>query len=171
MSTKIWQNVEFQIANAADAGELVALREAASRHLTAQYGIGLWSSRATEKGILFAMRRSTVYVAKDCGSLIATFALSTRKPWAIDRKYFSASARPLYLTGMEVLPEQQRQGLGRHCVDEIRRLGREWPADAIRLDSWDAAAGAGEFYRRCGFREVGRATYRKAPLVYFEMLL
>jgi ribosomal protein S18 acetylase RimI-like enzyme len=171
MSTRTWRKVEFQAAAAADAADLVALREEVSRHLTAQYGIGLWSSRATEKGILFAMRRSTVYVARHQGRLVATFALSTRKPWAIDRKYFSASARPLYLTGMEVPPDQQRQGLGRRCIDEIRRLGTEWPADAIRLDAWDAAAGAGEFYRKCGFREVGRATYRKAPLVYFEMLL
>jgi GNAT superfamily N-acetyltransferase len=171
MSTGIWRNVELQVADTADAADLVALREAVSRHLTAQYGLGLWSSRATEKGILFAMRRSTVYVARNQGRLVATFALSPRKPWAIDRKYFSASARPLYLTGMEVPPDQQHQGLGRRCIDEIRRLGAEWPADAIRLDSWDAAAGAGEFYRKCGFREVGRASYRKAPLVYFEMLL
>ena len=26
------------------------------------------------------------------------------------------------------------------------------------------------FYRHCGFQEAGRATYRKVPLVYFELL-
>ena len=32
-------------------------------------------------------------------------------------------------------------------------------------------AGAGGFYARCGYTEVGRAVYRDAPLIYFELLL
>jgi hypothetical protein len=45
-----------------------------------------------------------------------------------------------------------------------------WPSDAIRLGAYDADAGAGAFYEKCGFQEVGRATYRTVPLIYFEML-
>jgi GNAT superfamily N-acetyltransferase len=100
---------------------------------------------------------------------VATLTLSTRKPWAIDTRYFSPARRPLYLTAMEVSPELQRQGIGRKCLQEANRIAREWPADALRLDAFDAVAGAGEFYRKCGFREVGRVTYRGAPLIYFEM--
>ena len=47
-------------------------------------------------------------------------------------------------------------------MEEVRRIGKQWQSDAIRLDAWDAAAGAGEFYRKCGFREVGRVRYRNA---------
>jgi hypothetical protein len=36
------------------------------------------------------------------------------------------------------------------------------------LDAFDADAGAGSFYARCGF---GRVTYGKAPLIYFERIL
>jgi hypothetical protein len=43
--------------------------------------------------------------------------------------------------------------------------------DAVRLDAYDAVAGAGPFYEKCGFREVGRATYRITPLVYYELTL
>lgn len=117
------------------------------------------------------MRKSTVYVARHRGRLIATLTLGAIKPWAIDKKYFAKSQRPLYVTGMAVSPQEQRQGVGRLCIDEACRIAREWPSDAMRLDAWDAEAGAGEFYRKCGFREVGRATYRNAPLIYFEMLL
>ncbi|HEY1600831.1 MAG TPA: hypothetical protein VGG64_14580 [Pirellulales bacterium] len=46
-----------------------------------------------------------------------------------------------------------------------------WPADAVRLDAYDASAGAGGFYSHCGFSEVGRPVYRGAPLVYYELLL
>jgi GNAT superfamily N-acetyltransferase len=125
----------------------------------------------TEKGALFGMRRATVYVARNHNRLIATLALSTRKPWAIDKKYFQASKLPLYLTSMAVLPDLQRKGLGKLCIEEAQRIAREWPSEAIRLDAYDAGAGAGEFYRKCGFQEVGRVTYRNAPLIYFEMLL
>jgi ribosomal protein S18 acetylase RimI-like enzyme len=72
---------------------------------------------------------------------------------------------------MAVEPGLQRKGVGRSCIEEARRIVSRWPGDAIRLDAYDAASGAGEFYRKCGFREVGRATYRRAPLIYFEMLV
>lgn len=135
-----------------------------------QYGKGYWSSGLTEKGVLLAMRTSTVYVARDHSRLIATLTLSTRKPWAIDKKYFGVSQRPLYLTAMAVCPDEQRKGIGRLCIDEACRIARKWPSDAIRLDAYDAGSGAGDFYRKCGFREVGRASFRNVPLIYFEML-
>jgi len=163
--------LKLEVATAKDAADLVDLRASVNQRLIAQYGNGYWAAGLTEKGVLFAMRTSTVYVARYRHRLIATLALSTRKPWAIDKKYFSASRRPLYLTSMAVAPGRQRTGIGRLCVDEARRIAAQWPADAIRLDAFDAEAGAGEFYSKCGFREVGRASYRNVPLIYFEMLV
>ena len=162
---------KLELATASDAAPLAALHTAVANDLTETYGTGPWSSSTSEKGVLFAMRRATVYIARRRKRLIATLALSTRKPWAIDTKYFSPAKRPLYLTAMEVHPEEQRKGIGRLCIEEARRIAANWPANAIRLDAYDTAAGAGEFYRKCGFREVGRATYRRAPLIYFEMLV
>ena len=120
------------------------------------------------------MRMSSVFIARHDGQPIATLALSTRKPWAIVesvRKHFKPCKRPLYLTGMAVHPGVQRQGVGRECVVEARRIASGWPGDAIRLDAYDTAAGAGEFYRKCGFTEVARAAYRGAPLIYYELVL
>jgi GNAT superfamily N-acetyltransferase len=102
---------------------------------------------------------------------VATLRLATKKPWAIDRATFTPVARPLYLTTMAIAPTLQRRGLGRQCLVQALSLGRAWPAQSLCLDAYDAPAGAGEFYRRCGFREVGRATYRGVPLLYFESLL
>jgi GNAT superfamily N-acetyltransferase len=129
------------------------------------------AARRTERGMLFVMSRATVYLARYRGKPIATLALSTRKPWAIDRAYFSAVKRPLYLTGMAVHPRVQGRGAGRACLEQAARFAREWPADSICLDAFDQAWGAGGFYAKCGYREVGRATYRAAPLIYYEMLL
>jgi GNAT superfamily N-acetyltransferase len=163
--------LQLKLATPDDVADLIALREAVNLSLRAQFGEGLWLAKATEKGTLFLMRRSSVYVARRRGKLVATLALSTRKPWAIDKKHFRESRQPLYLTSMAVHPAHQRKGEGRSCIDEARRIALQWPSDAIRLDAYDVPAGAGEFYRKCGFTMVGRATYRGAPLAYYELLL
>ena len=163
--------LKLQPATPDQAAAIAALRLAVAEDLTARFGKGPWSSAGTEKGVLFDMRNAAVYVAVRRNRVIATLNLCTKKPWAIDRKYFSPCRRPLYLVSMAVQPGWQRNGIGRRCIEEAKRLAGERSGDALCLDAYDAAAGAGEFYRKCGFREVGRATYRKAPLIYFEMLL
>jgi GNAT superfamily N-acetyltransferase len=153
-----------------DVAKIAELRMATAAALTRRFGTGPWSGLATEKGVRFDLRNSKVLVAYHQGRLIATLRLTTKKPWAIDRSYFSASLRPLYLLSMAVTPDLQRQGIGRQCLEEIRGICRRWPADAIRLDAYDAPAGAGPFYAKCGFRQVGQAAYRGCPLLYFEWL-
>jgi hypothetical protein len=53
----------------------------------------------------------------------------------------------------------------------VVKHARAWPADALRTSAYNGAAGAGPFYARCGFHEVGRVTYRKVPIIFFEMIL
>jgi ribosomal protein S18 acetylase RimI-like enzyme len=171
MNAEITRSLRFEGAVPADAPALAALHTAVALDLTARYGVGHWSGKWTEKGALFSLRSSQVRVVRSEGRTIATFALATRKPWAIDTKYFQAAIRPLYLLNMAVAPELQRRGIGRLCVEEAVRLAKAWPGDAIRLDAYDAMAGAGGFYARTGFREVGRVSYKRTPLIYFEALL
>lgn len=159
------------LAGAEDAPAIAALRMAVAERLTREYGPGHWSSAVSERGVRHAMRTARVFVMRRGAELVATLCLATKKPWAIDTSYFTSCKRPLYLTDMAVAPNLQRQGIGRLCVDQARDLARGWRGDAIRLDAYDAAAGAGPFYAKCGFREVGRVTYRGTPLVYFEMLV
>jgi GNAT superfamily N-acetyltransferase len=166
----------LHLATLQDAPAIAALRNAVAADLTARHGKGHWSSASSERGVLFNLRTASVFVARgehngrgEAG-LIATLQLATKKPWAIDPSYFTPCKMPLYLTDMAVAPGMQRQGIGRHCIEEVRLIAREWRRGAIRLDAYDATAGAGDFYRKCGFREVGRVVYRKVPLIYFEML-
>ena len=117
------------------------------------------------------IRTSRVIVAFDGMGIAGTLRLSTRKPLAIAPKHFTPVAKPLYLLSMAVEPRCQRRGVGRRLLDEAVEVARAWPAEALRLDAYDAPAGAGEFYRRCGFTEVARVEYRGAPLIYFERML
>jgi GNAT superfamily N-acetyltransferase len=163
--------LSFSIAAEAAAPELAALHTAVAADLSLRYGHGFWASAATEKGVLFSMRHSRVLVAKKGPKIVGTLRLATKKPWAIDVSYFTPVKKALYLTSMAVTPKMQRHGIGRVLLDEGVRQARAWPADAIRLDAFDANAGAGEFYAKCGFREVGRVIYRKNPLIYYELIL
>jgi GNAT superfamily N-acetyltransferase len=112
-----------------------------------------------------------VFVAREGDEIVATLRLTTRKPWAIDASYFTPCNTPLYLLAMAITPARQSQGFGKECLEKARRLARAWPAGALRLDVYDADAGAGPFYARCGFTEVGRASYRQTPLIYYELVL
>jgi GNAT superfamily N-acetyltransferase len=114
---------------------------------------------------------SRILIARIRRRIVGALRLATQKPWAIDTAYFTAAQRPLYLTGMAVHPDLQRQGFGRLLLEQAEAVARAWPADATRFDAFDAAAGAGASYTKCGFRELTRVTYQHNPLLYFELLL
>jgi GNAT superfamily N-acetyltransferase len=154
-----------------DAAAIARLRNAVAERLTRDHGKGHWSFSSTESGVLSGMKRSRIYVAWHRGRIVATLTLQTKKPWAIDRSYFAAVKRPVYLLSMAVEVESQRKGIGRQCVEQACTIARRWPADAVVLDAYDTPAGAGEFYRKCGFEEIGRVIYRGTPLIYYQMLL
>lgn len=164
----------FSVAANTDAPELAALHRAASEDLTRRFGPGFWPSPPSERAVLASMRMpkfSRILIARSSRRIIGTLRLATKKPWAIDISYFTPAERPLYLTGMAVDPNHQRLGIGRQLMKEAAIQAKAWPADAIRLDAFDAAAGAGPFYAKCGFREVAHVVYKKDPLVYFELKL
>lgn len=161
----------LQPAKNDDAAALAALHTAVAEHLTSMHGIGPWSAKTSERGVLFGMRTSRVFVTRLGTEIVGTLHLATKKPWAIDTSYFTKCDRPLYLLAMAIAPDRQGQGIGRQCLEEAKRTAKSFPADAIRLDAYDAKAGAGGFYARCGWVETGRTTYRGAPLIYYELLL
>ncbi len=164
-------SLSVEAATDGDVDAIASLRTAVAERLTREFGWGHWSSDVTVQSILRGLRASRLLVARNDDGIVGTLRLATKRPWAIDPTYFSHSRRPIYLMDMAVSPALQRQGIGRRLIGEAAAVARAWPGDAIRLDAYDAAAGAGGFYAKCGFREVGRMMYRGTSLVYFEMLL
>ena len=162
--------VTFGLARPTDAAIIAALRNAVADHLTLRFGKGHWSGQTSERGVLTALGRGKVILARVGRRVVGVAGLGTRKPWAIDIAYFTPSRRPVYLTGMAVAPDWQGKGIGRRCVEHAIRTAAEWPGDCVRLDAYDAPAGAGGFYAKCGFAERGHVTYRGNPLIYYEFL-
>lgn len=117
------------------------------------------------------MREGRVYVVRRARKIIATLTLKTKKPWSIDRSFLTRVKRPIYLIEMAVAPASQRKGIGRACLAAAITIAKRWPGDSLVLDADDSPSGAGPFYTKCGFRELGRGKFRDHPLIYFELLL
>ena len=164
-------NLKFRDATLDDVPVIAALQNAAAGALTARFGVGHWSTLGSERSAALAQRHARVRVGRDGKRILTVLRLATKKPWAIDVAYFTPVKRPLYLTGLAVAVTHQGQGLGRLALEDARTVAIDWPADAIRLDAYDHAAGAGAFYRKCGYKERGHVVYKGDPLAYYELLL
>ena len=163
--------ITYGTASLKDAEQLAALNAAVADDLTRRFGKGHWSSTGTIRGALHHLKTSTVILARAKHGVVATLRLASKRPWAIDTKYFTRAEKPIYLVGMAVHPEAQGKGVGRRLMGEAAKVARRLACDAIRLDAYDDRAGAGEFYAKCGYREVARVKYRGTPLIYYEVML
>ncbi|MCK6478343.1 MAG: GNAT family N-acetyltransferase [Gemmatimonadaceae bacterium] len=162
--------IRIGLATGADIAGIVQVRVRAAEDLTQRFGGGPWSGHASERGVALDLRQGKVLVARRGARIVGTLKIGTRKPWAIDPSYFTPARRPWYLTNMAVDPGVQRLGIGTTLVLDAAARVREWGGDAVWLDAYDDPnAGAGRFYEKCGFTEVGRRTYRVTPLVYYEL--
>jgi GNAT superfamily N-acetyltransferase len=164
-------SLRFRDAAMKDIAAIAALHNAVAGALTARHGEGLWSSSTSERSVELSLRHARVRVGVSARRVVTVLRLATKKPWAIEITYFTPVKRALYLTGMAVSVAHQGQGLGRAALEDARAVADAWPADAIRLDAFDAPAGAGAFYERCGYGERGRVAYKGNPLIYYELLL
>jgi GNAT superfamily N-acetyltransferase len=154
-----------------DIPALLELRLAVDADQARRFGTERWRTTINEKSVARGLKTSRVLVARQAGRIVGTLRMETKKPWAIDLRYFTTVARAVYLHDVDVDPKLQRSGVGRQIIEWAKTTARKWPVEAIRLDAYDGASGGGPFYKKCGFTEVGRAVYRGVPLVYFEFLV
>ena len=161
----------FRFATDIDIPALVKLRLAIDRDQARRFGRDRWSTTISERSVARGLKSSRVLVAQHQGQIIGALRMDTKKPWAIDLKYFTPAVKAVYLHDVNVEPRLQRSGVGRELIERAKAVAQAWPVDAIRLDAYDGPSGAGPFYAKCGFIEVGRAIYRRVPLIYFEFVL
>jgi hypothetical protein len=53
-------------------------------------------------------------------------------------------------------------------MESAKAAARFWPAQALWLDTYEHAAGAGRFYEKCGFTRVGAGAKPLAHLSFYE---
>lgn len=153
-----------------DAPAIAEIRNLAAEDLTTRYGKGHWSNTGTAKAVLFGMTNGRILIAKVESKIAGTLRLTTKKPWVINVDYFTPVDSTIYLTDMAIHPDYQNKGVGRAMIEEAKSIAMDWPAGSIRLDAYDAEAGAGDFYLKCGFTDRGHIVYKTVPHIYFEWL-
>lgn len=163
------RGLRFSTAGPTDAEELAALRNAVAQDQLKRFGVK--SFNTTSRGILCDLRWGQIFIARRNHPIVSSLLLVKKKPWAVDVSYFTPVEYPLYVRSMNTLPGMQRKGAGSRLIEFVLKTAKQSGCQALRLDAFDAAHGAGGFYLKCGFTERGRTTYRGAPLVYFEYLL
>jgi hypothetical protein len=100
--------LHYDEADDRDVLVLSRLRTAAAMKLTEEHGKGHWSTPISEAAVRRGFPHARVLVARNGGQVVGTLRLATKKPWAIDLKYFTRAERALYLTDMAVHPASQR---------------------------------------------------------------
>jgi GNAT superfamily N-acetyltransferase len=163
--------LSFRLATEADIPALLALRLAIDTDQAKRFGDDRYVTTISEKSVARSLNSSRVLVATRRGRIVGLVSMGTKKPWAVDLKYFTPACKAVYLYSVDVSPQLQRCGIGRQLMDRVKGMAKEWPVDAIRLDAYDGAAGAGPFYEKCGFKNLGHKVYRSVPLVYYEFVL
>lgn len=172
MQQPLHNTLSLHFATVDDAMAVTELKNAAAIDLTNRFGQGHWSYNNTEKGVLVGMKENSQMLLAKYGNTIAgTLRLTTKKPWAIDPTYFTEVSKTIYLVDMAVHPSFQNKGVGKWLMEQAAMTAKNLRAKSIRLDAYDADAGAGDFYRKCGYSERGRIVYRGTALIYFEILL
>jgi GNAT superfamily N-acetyltransferase len=163
--------ISISAASMSEARALAALRSAVARRMTEQFGEGHWSACPSKAEVLRQLRASHVLVARQGTELIGTVRLVRALPWAIDSSSFTPVAKPWYVLGVAVAPQCRGKGVGRQLMEAAKNTARSWDAQALWLDAYDHPAGAGPFYLKCGFRQVGRTEHGAVPLCFFEWLV
>jgi GNAT superfamily N-acetyltransferase len=145
------------------------LQVACSAELEAAYGPGHWAWTPPLEWRRQDSLGKRVFAACIAGEPVGTFTLATRPMPFYDLRLFREPGAPAaYLTWMAVDPRHQRSGVGRWCMRQAEAIAAGWRCRALRLDAYDCPAGAGPFYRRCGYRQAARLQCRGVGLILFE---
>jgi GNAT superfamily N-acetyltransferase len=161
--------VHVRAATADEVPAIQATRLSAAEELTDRFGEGQWSLVSSENTLYDALGSGTLYVIDSAGILVGTFRLTQQKIVFYQERWFAdPNALAAYLRDMAIAPDHQRQGVGRQAMGAIEQLARDQGVRALRLDAYVGAAGAGPFYRKCGYTRVHKGAFNNVPLEYYE---
>jgi GNAT superfamily N-acetyltransferase len=164
--------VTLRRAEGADVQRVRSILAAAAYALTARWGHGHWSAVRTLPTLRRYSRDGVLYLVDDDGEPVGTLKLTDRKISFYHTGWFARpDAAAAYLMDMAIHPRHQRRAFGRRAMALAEEMARREGLSALRLDAYGGPAGAGPFYRKCGYRLVHRGELNDVRLEYYEKLL
>ncbi|HUK59505.1 MAG TPA: GNAT family N-acetyltransferase [Stellaceae bacterium] len=159
----------------AESGDVQNVRNvlaAAAHALTARYGHGHWSTVRTLRTLRKYAGDRVLYLVDLDDVPVGTLKLTHRKVGFYHGDWFAdPGASAAYLMDMAIDPRHQRHTIGRRAMALAEEIARREGLCAVRLDAYRGPAGAGAFYRKCGYTLVHQGEINGARLEYYEKLL
>jgi ribosomal protein S18 acetylase RimI-like enzyme len=163
-------NPSISLATRRDVPALAALHASIAREMTRKFGKGGWSEFPTAAGVKRQLGASRVLVARCEAQIVGTVRLARAQPALFDAAAFTPVGNAFYALGLAVAPASRQRGIGRALMESAKEVTRAAPMDALWLDVYDHAAGAGSFYEKCGFRKVGKVSHQSTVVIGYEWL-
>ena len=88
--------LSFAFAAETDAPALLALRLAVDADQARRFGSNRWSTTISERAVARGLKSSRVLVAKQRERIIGALRMDTKRPWAIDLRYFTPVTSAVY---------------------------------------------------------------------------
>lgn len=153
-----------------DVAALMKLRAEVARDMSDRFGKGGWSSVPTKADIVRQLRASHVLVAREGAEVVGTVRLAPVQPGIIDTSAFTPVSTAIYVLGLAVAVHRRNFAIGHSLMNATKDFAQKSSANALWLDAYDHAAGAGPFYERCGFRRCGKKPHGSIDLWLYEWL-
>lgn len=162
----------IRLAAPGEIAGIYKLSVAAASDLVDKYGQGRWRVAAARKTLKRNQQSDSLFVIVKDAVIVGTFCFTTKKAGFYRRGWFAFPDDPAgYLLNMAIAPQHQRQGIGREVMNHIDQLARSMKLLAVRFDAYEANAGAGGFYRKCGYQLVHVGKVGDVGLEYYEKVL
>ena len=127
--------LSFGLATETDVPSLLALQLAVDADQARRFGSERWAMTINAKSVARGLLTSRVLVARQRGRIVGALRMETKKPWAIDLRYFTPVATAVYLHDVNVAPQLQRSGIGRRMIEWAKTMARDWPVEAISREA------------------------------------
>ena len=164
--------VKLRQAGLDDVKPIRAILAAAAADLTARFGQGHWSTVRTTETLRKYVDDRVVYVVEADGLMVGSLRQTDRKIGFYRQDWFARPDDPAgYLLDMAVHPDHQRRGIGHRSMQLTEHLAGRAGLRSIRLDAYAGSAGAGGFYKACGYALVHTGEFKGVALEYYEKLL
>jgi GNAT superfamily N-acetyltransferase len=153
--------IRLRRAAAEDVRTVHAILAAAAEDLAARFGPGHWSTVSSIETLRKYASDGVLFVLEAGAAAVGTLRLTDRKIGFYHVEWFAHPADDAaYLLDMAIDPGSQRRGIGRRSMTLAEDAARLLGLRALRLDAYEGRAGAGEFYRKCGYSLVHRSAFR-----------
>lgn len=133
-------------------------------------GIMQWDELyPTQEDFMRDMEAEQLYVGYDENTLAVVYVLNRQFDEAYKRGKWEDETKSFYiLHRLCVNPKYQNKGVAKMTMEHIEREVKKKGIDAIRLDVFTENPYALKLYNKCGYKNVGKVTWRKGDFYLME---